>query len=105
MLGQVQHAASDAVEERILSSAMSNRFIEHAPNLGRPLQQPQFRRENSASRQQSGPRINGQTMLQPATPAIPQGGIGDGWNMFGGRDRNDRKFAFDPQVLLDLMNF
>ena len=73
MLGQVQNAASDAVDHTIQASVTANRY---ADRLEEQNQQPHFTNQQSISLQNTGPPDDGRNM---GPPNFRGSNGGNGW--------------------------
>lgn len=85
MLGQVQDAASDAVDDTIQVSTTANRFVDRvgAQNQ-RPVSHPIYQNAQNGGMQNPGRELN--TGMNMAPPPTSRTGIVDGtWSGFSGQ--------------------
>lgn len=101
MLGQVQNAASDAVDHTILASAAPDRYVDRMeePNH-RPLQTPLFTNQQPAALQNPGAFDTGGNM----TPPSFRGNGDNGWAGFSSQESFQRMGYHFLQVLSELMS-
>lgn len=91
MLGQVQNAASDAVDHTIQASVTANRFNDRLENQNqRPIQPPRFSGTQNTGMQYSGMApAGGSSAMGPPTG---RAGNGDGtWAGFSSQESMQRK--------------
>jgi E3 ubiquitin-protein ligase CCNP1IP1 len=88
MLGQVQNAASDAVDHSIQASVTANRYVDILDEQNqRPPQPPLFANQQSASLQNQGAPDTGRNTSPPSF----RGSNGDnGWAGFSSQDSVQR---------------
>jgi E3 ubiquitin-protein ligase CCNP1IP1 len=92
MLGQVQSAASDAVDFTIQSSAISSRFKDPSENMNHiPRPRSLFSNMQGNTMQQShlGP---GEGDIPSMPPPVVRGGLSDSWNGYSSQESNNRMF-------------
>jgi hypothetical protein len=76
MLGQVQNAATDAVDNTIQASVLSSRLADHVGAIDQRLQPPHF----TGNSMQYPQRIVTVASPQNMPPAFARTGVIDGWN-------------------------
>ncbi|TVY33995.1 E3 ubiquitin-protein ligase [Lachnellula subtilissima] len=76
MLGQVQNAASDAVDQTIQASVTANRYTDRLEEQNQHPPQPHFTNQQSISLQNSGPLDDGRNM---GPPSFRGSNGGNGW--------------------------
>ena len=93
MLGQVQNAASDAVDHTIQASVTANRYVDRLDEQNQRPPQPPFTNQQPASLQNSGAPDAGRNMGPPSF----RGSNGDnGWAGFSSQESVQR-MEFQPR--------
>jgi E3 ubiquitin-protein ligase CCNP1IP1 len=89
MLGQVQNAASDAVDSTIQASVAANRFVDRiGDSHQQPPQPPHFINQHTSSLNHPGPAALASNMHSAADVLD---GNRDGWNAFCNQESVHRK--------------
>ncbi|TVY13576.1 E3 ubiquitin-protein ligase [Lachnellula arida] len=83
MLGQVQNAASDAVDHNIQASVTANRYVDRLDEQNQHPPQPHFTNQQSISQQNSGPPDDGRNM---GPPSFRGGNGGNEWAGYSSRE-------------------
>jgi E3 ubiquitin-protein ligase CCNP1IP1 len=90
MLGQVQNAASDAVDHTIHSSAVSNCFVDPTTGFDQcPRQLPLFAESQETRMPQSGFSTEGGN-LPSMPPPVARPGMNGGWSGSDSQENNQR---------------
>lgn len=93
MLGQVQNAASDAVDHTIHSSAVTNRFMDPTHGFGqRSRQSPLFVESHGTRVRQSDFNSEGGT-LPSLPPPVTRTRMNEAWSGSGSQEYNQRWFC------------
>lgn len=93
MLGQVQNAASDAVDHTIHSSTVSNRFMDPTVSLDQRSRHPPLFPESQETRmRQPGFGVEGAS-LSSMPPPVARTGMKEGWGSSGSQDNSQRLFS------------
>lgn len=88
MLGQVQNAASDAVDHNIQASVTANRYVDRLDEQNHHPPPPHFTNQQSMSLQNSGPPDDGRNMGPPSFRAGSSGG--NDWAGYSSRESIQR---------------
>jgi E3 ubiquitin-protein ligase CCNP1IP1 len=100
MLGQVQNAASDAVDHTIQASAASNRFMDPEAGGNQHHQQPPLFTDLQAKTREQSRFSNEDGTVPTMPPPAVRGGFNESWNGFSSHESNHRKYTIGSGSLI-----
>ena len=90
MLGQVQNAASDAVDNTIHASAVSNRFVDATTGIDKGSRQPTLFAEPQGNRMRQSGLSNEGGNLPSMPPPVARNAMNEGWGGSSSQESNQR---------------
>lgn len=92
LLGQVQNAASSAVDHTIQESAISSRFVDQIGHTSQLPPPPHFNETRMQNPSGGGIRISPQNLPPNLPPNFTRSGITGGWNGLSSQENIQRNF-------------